>query len=122
MTSPMPNRKSRMNRSRWIAAGTSVSALVALTAGVAAANPAPDGTQHRNVATSSNIGQTTAPQAPRAPQVPQAPESDGSDTWRQLPPDTAPTDPYAGSYNPPPQYDPGYQYAPPQSNTSSGGS
>ncbi len=29
-----------MNRSRWIAAGTSVGALVAVTAGVAAANPA----------------------------------------------------------------------------------
>ncbi|MGZ6931746.1 MAG: hypothetical protein ACXVK4_14535 [Acidimicrobiia bacterium] len=35
------HRRGRLNRSRVVAAGTSVSALVALTAGVAAANPAP---------------------------------------------------------------------------------
>ena len=44
MTDATPKRTGRMNRSRWTAAGTSVGALVALTAGVAAANPAPSGT------------------------------------------------------------------------------
>ena len=125
MTAPMPDRRGRMNRSRWIAAGTSVGALVALTAGVAAANPAPDGTQHRAASTAPNAARSS---------VPQAPQADSSDTWGQLPPDTTPTDPYAGNYDPyagstdtAPQYDPGYQYSPPQysppqSDTRSGGS
>lgn len=95
MSSPVPNRAGRMNRSRWIAAGTSVSALVALTAGVAAANPAPSGTQHRAVSTTPDVAR---------PEVPPTPEADDSGTWRQLPPA------------------PGYQYQPPQSDTRSGGS
>lgn len=55
---PKPRRGGRMNRSRAIAAGTSVGALVLLTAGVAVANP---GT-HQSPPRGSDTG--TGSQAP----------------------------------------------------------
>ena len=51
-TTPSPPRGRRMNRSRAIAAGASVGALVALTAGVAVANPG----SHSSPPTASGTG------------------------------------------------------------------
>ena len=64
MTDATPKRAGRMNRSRWIAAGTSVGALVALTAGVAAANPAPNGTSSKTGGTHPATGTGTASTVP----------------------------------------------------------
>ena len=56
-------RGRRMNRSRAIAAGTSVGALIALTAGVAVANP---GAHTSKPAPASSSGATQNPQNPSA--------------------------------------------------------
>jgi len=107
-----------MNRSRLVAAGTSVGALIAITAGVAAANPAPsakDATRTNRVRTSQDNSQYTD----------NGPSSDGqsSDDWQQLPPDPSASDQGNGSTTaPPPAFDPGAGSGLGQSNTSSGGS
>ena len=97
------SRKGRMNRSRIIAAGTSVGALVAITAGVAAANPAPSAT---------HAATKVRPAAPSANQPPAL--GDGSaqagthDDWQQLPADPSASDPGLGSRSvQPPAFDPG---------------
>ena len=96
------SRRGRMNRSRIIAAGTSVGALVAITAGVAAANPAPNAT---HAATKVR---------PVAPSTEQPALGDGSaqdgthDDWQQLPADPSASDPGIGSSSvQPPAFDPG---------------
>ena len=68
---PAPRRR-RMNRSRTIAAGTSVGALVALTAGVAVANP---GSHSPHTPTADPVSQQ--PSAGRA----QTPSGDDSGWW-----------------------------------------
>lgn len=115
------SRKGRMNRSRLIAAGTSVGALVAITAGVAAANPAPTN-KHATRANgrAANTGRQRSTQ-----NTPAFGSDDGSqDTWQQLPPDPSAADPGLGNSsnqstgNQPPAFNP----KPGGSNTSSGGS
>jgi hypothetical protein len=93
-----------MNRSRLIAAGTSVGALVAITAGVAAANPAPT----KNHAAPAN-GRAATTGGQRSAQDTPAFGSDdqGQDNWQQLPPDPSATDPGLGSSSDqPPAFDP----------------
>ena len=89
-----------MNRSRMVAAGTSVGALIAITAGVAAANPAPSSKP------AAIRGARTAPTsrntAPSSNQDGYSQDS-GDDGWRQLPPDPSVTDP---SVTDPPATDP----------------
>lgn len=108
-----------MNRSRLIAAGTSVGALVAITAGVAAANPAPT----KNHATPTNgRAATTNNDRPSPDREDFGSDDQGGDDWRQLPPDPSATDPGFGSgTDQPPAFDPGAgsNFG---SNTSSGGS
>jgi hypothetical protein len=111
-----------MNRSRAIAAGTSVGALVALTAGVAVANPGSHSTPPS--AAASGSGQVQTPQAPSAG------NSNGDDTgW--LGSDDGPqasdpnTDPNSGWSNSQPDtgsgtFDPGIGSG--GGNTRSGGS
>ena len=130
-------RTGRMNRSRWIAAGTSVGALVAVTAGVAAANPAPSATNSSNAAVNSGGANPATPSPTVAPQ-PSEPRGDG---WGYPEPDSGSVDPNSGSYTDPnrgayvdpnsgsysdpyassgpPAYDPSYDGG---GNTSSGGS
>ncbi len=113
-----------MNRSRMVAAGTSVGALIAITAGVAAANPAPSA---KPTATSGQrTVQTTPNTQPQVDSGQQGLDGGGDDQWRQLPPDTSATDPglsggsdYGNYYQPQP-FDPGQSSG--SSNTSSGGS
>lgn len=83
-----------MNRSRLIAAGTSVGALVAITAGVAAANPAP--TKNHATPTSGRAA-PTAPQRPAPDTQNFGSDDEGQDNWQQLPPDPSATDPGLGS-------------------------
>ena len=107
-----------MSRSRIVAAGTSVGALIAITAGVAAANPAPSAkhaTPTNRVPNSNNRRQYTD----------NRPSTDGqsADDWQQLPPDTSASDQGNGAATaPPPAFDPGAGSGLGQSNTSSGGS
>ena len=114
-----------MNRSRLTVAGISVGALVTITAGVAAANPAP------NTKTSTKGQPTAARRVTSAPQTPtpSAP-SFGSDDqrspgWQQLPadPTPAPTDPAVDpSADQTPTFDPNAGTGLGGSNTRSGGS
>ncbi len=100
-------RGKRMNRSRAIAAGTSVGALIALTAGVAVANPG----SHTSspTTTASNSGEVQAPSA--------GDDASGGDTGWLAPNDhradpggddansgSAPSQPDTGS----PSFDPGF--------------
>lgn len=120
------SRKGRMNRSRLIAAGTSVGALVAITAGVAAANPAPT----KNHATPTNArAATTNNDRPSRDTPAFGSDDEGPDNWQQLPPDPSATDPGLGSSSDqPPAFDPnaGGNFSDNSnfggSNTSSGGS
>ena len=125
-----------MNRSRLIAAGTSVGALVAITAGVAAANPAPSTT--RATTTDRRVANTGIQRSTEdTPAF--GSDDDGQDNWQQLPPDPSATDPGLGnsstqtptnqpSAHQPPAFDPrsggsvggGNNFG--GSNTSSGGS
>jgi hypothetical protein len=114
-----------MNRSRLIAAGTSVGALVAITAGVAAANPAPT----NNHATPPNgRATTTNNDRPSRSSEDFGSDDQGQDNWQQLPPDPSATDPGLGSSsgqpaaNQPPASDPNTGSNSGGSNTSSGGS
>ena len=85
MTAP---RGRRMNRSRAIAAATSVGALVALTAGVAVANPGAH--TSKPPTTASNSGGTQSTQNPSA-----GDDSSGGDSgW--LAPDDDGFDPNSG--------------------------
>ena len=97
------SRKGRMNRSRIIAAGTSVGALVAITAGVAAANPAPSATH-----AARNAGRT-ATSDERQPALGDGSALDGThDDWQQLPADPSVSDPgFGNSSVQPPAFDPG---------------
>ena len=80
-------RGRRMNRSRAIAAGTSVGALIALTAGVAVANP---GAHTSKPAPASSSGATQNPQNPSA-----GDDSSGGDSgW--IAPDDGGFDPNPG--------------------------
>ena len=86
-----------MNRSRAIAAGTSVGALIVLTAGVAVANPGSHSSSPSD--TNANSGRVRTPDA--------GSDSGGSDTgwltpddgansgWTSAPPDTG-----SGSFDP----------------------
>ena len=113
-----------MNRSRMVAAGTSVGALIAITAGVAAANPAPTRTSNANrvdrtAPTSRGDGRTVPPQGDIG-------ADDGADQWRQLPLDPSVTDPgfradSGADVGQPPPFDPGAGSSGP-ADTSSGGS
>ncbi len=126
-----PNRKGRMNRSRMIAAGTSVGALIAITAGVAAANPAP------STKTKANLSPRTAPSGQSNQGSANGSDSQGQvgdqgqggdDQWRQLPPDPSASDPGlsggtdngSSDFGQPQPFDPGQSSG--SSNTSSGGS
>ena len=85
MTAPQspdarPPRRRRMNRSRAIAAGTSVGALVALTAGVAADNSNGDDTGW--------LGSDDGPQA-------SDPNTDPNSGWSNSQPDTG-----SGTFDP----------------------
>ena len=120
------SRKGRMNRSRLIAAGTSVGALVAITAGVAAANPAPSKT-HATPASGRAANSTSQSPVLAAPAL--GSDDNGQDDWQQLPPDPSATDPGLGTgSNQPPTFAPnpggsvggGNNLG--RSNTSSGGS
>lgn len=94
------SRRGRMNRSRLIAAGTSVGALVAITAGVAAANPAPAAPR-----TAPRVNRSAADGSTPSPSP--SPTS-GSDDWQQLPPDPSESDNGGGTNsNVPPAFDPG---------------
>ena len=119
-----PNaRNGRMNRSRLIVAGTSVGALVAITAGVAAANPAPStGTKGQPTA-ARRI--TPAPPTPTPSDPSFGSDNQGSTGWQQLPadPTPAPTDPALGpSSDRAPTFDPNVGSDLGGSNTRSGGS
>lgn len=92
------SRRGRMTRSRLIAAGTSVGALVAITAGVAAANPAP--AARRAIPRSDHS--TADDSTPTTP----APTA-GADDWQQLPPDPSASDSGSGNNAQPPAFDPG---------------
>jgi len=129
MTSTNPRepgaRKGRMNRSRMIAAGTSVGALVAITAGVAVANPAPSGASTKARPLARQAPSTPAPQTP-APTAPSFGSDDqGSTGWQQLPPDTTPA-PTSPAITPTPDqtptFDPNAGADLGGSNTRSGGS
>ena len=123
-----------MNRSRLVAAGTSVGALIAITAGVAAANPAP------NAKPAANRSIQTAPtyrgDDEGTPDQSQLYQDDGSNQWQQLPPDSSVTGPSVpdpsvtdpglsgttgNDFNQPPPFDPGAGGSG-SANTSSGGS
>ncbi len=107
-----------------IAAGTSVGALVAITAGVAAANPAPSGASTRTRTVAAHAV-TTGPPTP-APTTPSFGSDDqGSTGWQQLPadPTPAPTDPtFDPNANQAPTFDPNAGADFGGSNTRSGGS
>ena len=127
-----------MNRSRWIAAGTSVGAMVAVTAGVAAANPAPSSNNSSTVAVTPSGRSTSSTPDPSTVGPPRSRQDDG---WGYPQPDSGSVDPNSGSYvdpnsgsyvdpnsgsysDPygsysPPGYDPRYDGG---GNTSSGGS
>ena len=133
MTSKNPRelgaRKGRMNRSRMIAAGTSVGALVVITAGVAVANPAPSGasTKTRTAAVHQNTSaaQTPAPTSPSVGSDDQGSVDQGSSGWQRLPadPTPAPTAPAVNpNPNPAPTFDPNTGADLGGSNTRSGGS
>ena len=118
-----------MNRSRMIAAGTSVGALVAITAGVATANPAPSGASTRVRSVAAHLV-PPAPQTP-APTDPSSGSDDqGSTGWQQLPADPtpappstpAPTAPAFDNSNQAPAFDPNADGNLGGSNTRSGGS
>ena len=119
-----------MNRSRMIAAGTSVGALVAITAGVATANPAPSGASTRVGSVAAHLV-APAPQTP-APTDPSSGSDDqGSTGWQQLPADPTPSPtatptPTAPAFdnnsNQAPTFDPNVGADLGGSNTSSGGS
>ena len=121
-----PARKGRMNRSRMIAAGTSVGALIAITAGVAAANPAPETKTKANP--EPRTDQRSDDGGSQGQTGDQGFDQGDDDGWRQLPPDTSATDPgFSGGtdnggsdFNQPPPFDPGQSSG--SSNTSSGGS
>ena len=113
-----------------IAAGTSVGALVAITAGVAVANPAPSGASIKARTTASHrilsATQTPAPTNPSS-----GSDDQGSTGWQQLPadptptptPTPAPTDPAFGTNpNQAPTFDPNAGADLGGSNTRSGGS
>jgi hypothetical protein len=117
-----------MNRSRMVAAGTSVGALVAITAGVAAANPAPSSKpptkrDTRTAQTNRSSGQSSDQGGYNQD------DGGGDNGWRQLPPDPSASDPglsgNSGSntgndFSQPPAFDP--RAGGSGSNTSSGGS
>ena len=112
-----------MNRSRAIAAGTSVGALVALTAGVAVANPGAHSSPP--TATASSSGRIQTPDAGNTSNAPNGddtgwlgsddgpqasnPSTDPNSAWR-------PSQPDSGSGN----FDPGFGSG--GGNTRSGGS
>ena len=107
-----------------IAAGTSVGALVAITAGVAVANPAPSGasTKARTTAPHQN---TAAAQTPAQTNPSVGSDDQGSSGWQQLPadPTPAPTAPAVDpNPNPPPTFEPNAGADLGGSNTRSGGS
>ena len=107
-----------------IAAGTSVGALVAITAGVAVANPAPSGasTKARTTAPHQNTAAAQTP-VPTNPSV--GSDDQGSSGWQQLPADPTPA-PTAPAVNPnptpTPTFDPNAGADLGGSNTRSGGS
>ena len=112
-----------------VAAGTSVGALVAITAGVAAANPAPSSKPGANPitrASQTNRSESQDTGGGRAFDHDDGFEhDDGDDGWRQLPSDPSASDPGFGSDTgnnlaPPPVFDPGAGGG--GGNTSSGGS
>ena len=82
MTAP---RGKRMNRSRAIAAGTSVGALIALTAGVAVANPG----AHASAP-------STGPSSSAGSQTPSADNGSGGDDSGWLAPDDGGVDSNSG--------------------------
>ena len=101
MTSDLPEptptpspRGRRMNRSRAIAAGTSVGALVALTAGVAVANPG----AHSSPPTATGTGAGPSSNSNPSPDANQAPSDDGrgDDSGWLSPDDNGNVDPNSG--------------------------